>query len=271
MCVFIYICVSNTKQIFTNHTFRPHRPHLLLRFHGSESGEEIFPGAEPSTQQPTSAFEKKNTQTELEIVLICSDNLYIWANYTNSLTWNKAIWEWFPVLTMISRSQWGRYNLHRYIIVYIYMCWFRCLMLLNDAYNGYLGYFKKARAVSAQEHQAVPRPAAVGDFGVPLQILWCIFRGFHGKFRPFWDSIGKYWFVGGFTGIHRDSMGKSMENIGMLGKSWGNLGGFIGILVILEKQKWCQIQCIEEFQLMASLAKLSKLNVNCCSLLYLFG
>ena len=37
----------------------------------------------------------------------------IWANYNNSLTWIKAIWGWFPLLTMISRarSQWGRYNL----------------------------------------------------------------------------------------------------------------------------------------------------------------
>ena len=26
-----------------------------------------------------------------------------WANYNNSLTWIKAIWGWFPLLTMISR------------------------------------------------------------------------------------------------------------------------------------------------------------------------
>ena len=39
---------------------------------------------------------------------------YIRANYNNSLTWNKAIWGWFPWLTMIPvRSQWGRYNLPR--------------------------------------------------------------------------------------------------------------------------------------------------------------
>ena len=46
--------------------------------------------------------------------------IYIWVNYSNSLTWIKAIWGWFPLLTMISsefavRSQWGRYNLPRYI------------------------------------------------------------------------------------------------------------------------------------------------------------
>jgi hypothetical protein len=39
----------------------------------------------------------------------------IWVNYNNSPTWIKAIWGWFPALTMIPvRSQWGRYNLPRY-------------------------------------------------------------------------------------------------------------------------------------------------------------
>ena len=38
----------------------------------------------------------------------------IWVNYNISLTWIKAIWGWFPLLTMIIvRSQWGRYNLPR--------------------------------------------------------------------------------------------------------------------------------------------------------------
>ena len=37
-----------------------------------------------------------------------------WVNYNISPTWIKAIWEWFPLLTMIPvRSQWGRYNLPR--------------------------------------------------------------------------------------------------------------------------------------------------------------
>ena len=47
--------------------------------------------------------------------------IYIWVNYNNSLTWIKAIWGWFPLLTMIPvRSQWGRYNLPRYIYIYPY-------------------------------------------------------------------------------------------------------------------------------------------------------
>ena len=38
----------------------------------------------------------------------------LWVNYKNSLTWIKAIWGWFLLLTMIIvRSQWGRYNLPR--------------------------------------------------------------------------------------------------------------------------------------------------------------
>ena len=42
---------------------------------------------------------------------------WIWVNYNNSLTWIKAIWGWFPLLTMIPvRSQWGRYNLPRWIL-----------------------------------------------------------------------------------------------------------------------------------------------------------
>ena len=41
---------------------------------------------------------------------------WIWVNYNNSQTWIKAIWGWFPLLTMIIvRSQWGRYNLPRWI------------------------------------------------------------------------------------------------------------------------------------------------------------
>ena len=46
--------------------------------------------------------------------------IYIWVNYNISLTWIKAIWGWFPFLTMIPvRSQWGRYNLPSYICIYI--------------------------------------------------------------------------------------------------------------------------------------------------------
>ena len=45
----------------------------------------------------------------------------IWVNYNISLTWIKAIWGWFPLLTMISSEgeQWGRYNLPRNMFVHL--------------------------------------------------------------------------------------------------------------------------------------------------------
>ena len=33
-----------------------------------------------------------------------SFRIIFWANYNNSLTWIKAIWGWFPLLTMISNE-----------------------------------------------------------------------------------------------------------------------------------------------------------------------
>ena len=40
----------------------------------------------------------------------------IWVNYNISQTWIKAIWGSLPLLTMIpARSQWGRYNLLKYM------------------------------------------------------------------------------------------------------------------------------------------------------------
>ena len=44
--------------------------------------------------------------------------IYIWVNYNISLTWIKAIWGWFPLLTMIPvRSQWGRDEIYPDIYV----------------------------------------------------------------------------------------------------------------------------------------------------------
>ena len=50
--------------------------------------------------------------------------IYIYmGNFNISLTWIKAIWGWFPLLTMIIvRSQWGRYNLPRSIYICVYIC-----------------------------------------------------------------------------------------------------------------------------------------------------
>ena len=43
-------------------------------------------------------------------ILIHFTSTFSWENYNISLTWIKAIWGWFPLLTMIprARSQWGR-------------------------------------------------------------------------------------------------------------------------------------------------------------------
>ena len=42
--------------------------------------------------------------------------LHISVNYNSSLTWIKAIWRWFRLLTMIPvRSRWGRYNFPRHM------------------------------------------------------------------------------------------------------------------------------------------------------------
>ena len=50
--------------------------------------------------------------------LLISDSHWFWVNYNISLTWIKAIWGSFPLLTMISSEgeQWGRYNLPRLIL-----------------------------------------------------------------------------------------------------------------------------------------------------------
>ena len=51
-------------------------------------------------------------------------NPLIWVNYNISLIWIKAIWGWFPLLTrIIVRSQWGRYNLPRFMFTNSANCW----------------------------------------------------------------------------------------------------------------------------------------------------
>ena len=48
--------------------------------------------------------------------LMMLETPWFWVNYNNSLNWIKAILGWFLLLTMIIvRSQWGRYNLLRFM------------------------------------------------------------------------------------------------------------------------------------------------------------
>ena len=55
------------------------------------------------------------------------NHTFIWVNCNISLTWIKAIWGWFPLLTIIpgfGRTGFGRYNLHRSIIwLIVDYCW----------------------------------------------------------------------------------------------------------------------------------------------------
>ena len=78
------------------------------------------------------------TNTFIQIIHTCIILYIIWVNYNISLTWIKAIWGWFPLLTMIIvRSQWGRYNLPRYYIYidiheYVWCCENdRCILSAN--------------------------------------------------------------------------------------------------------------------------------------------
>ena len=42
---------------------------------------------------------------------------WIWVNYNNSHTWNKAVVGYFPIRTMIQvTSQWGRYNVPKWMM-----------------------------------------------------------------------------------------------------------------------------------------------------------
>ena len=96
--IYIYILVERTKHVATwFHPFCFTRSISLLCIPGLRFNSPLF-GICNST--------------------VC---VYIWVNYNISQTWIKAILGWFPLLSMIPvRSQWGRYNLPRYI--YIYMC-----------------------------------------------------------------------------------------------------------------------------------------------------
>ena len=76
----------------------PHRGSTTRKFLPSSAVREA------TSLSPTGAWQKTNF----------SSHPMIWANYNNSLTWIKAIWGWFPLLTIVPvRSQWGRYNLPR--------------------------------------------------------------------------------------------------------------------------------------------------------------
>ena len=89
----------------------PHR-HRETNHRSSASESNSLPTETSSCYPVLGGIPKKNRWNSWECQIFLDT---IWVNYNNSLTWNKAILGWFPLLTMIPvRSQWGRYNLPRY-------------------------------------------------------------------------------------------------------------------------------------------------------------
>ena len=48
----------------------------------------------------------------------------IWVSYNISLTWIKAIWGWFPLLTMISSEV--KIAIKKHTCHLLHLCWVRC-------------------------------------------------------------------------------------------------------------------------------------------------
>ena len=68
-------------------------------------------------------YSSRLTITYFHPLFILYIYIYLWVNYHISPTWIKAKMGWFPLLTIIfsEGEQWGRYNLPRYIYIYIYI------------------------------------------------------------------------------------------------------------------------------------------------------
>ena len=70
----------------------------------------------PTRRWASGFFPTKTMGSSLWKKVVNSKTAFFWVNYNISLTWIKAIWGWFPLLTMIPvRSQWGRYNLPSFL------------------------------------------------------------------------------------------------------------------------------------------------------------
>ena len=96
-------------------------PCFLVIFLLPQAGESQgrFPKTEVAMRRLKTAQDKRTVKRhtiEISFGHIASSRHaeYDWANYNNSLTWNKAMLGWFLLLTMIPvRSPWGRYNFPR--------------------------------------------------------------------------------------------------------------------------------------------------------------
>jgi len=118
--------ITNHKPIvycwaLSHFSFAQHRIKLTARLLQS-ADEEVLQDASLHAPEEISARVLSNRRDDEAITtlpigsMVLVYMLTIRVNYNISLTWMKAIWGWFLLLTMIPvRSQWGRYNLPRTI------------------------------------------------------------------------------------------------------------------------------------------------------------
>ena len=116
--------------------------------------------------------------------------IFIWVNYNSSLTWIKAIWGWFPLLTMIIvRSQWGRYNLPRFIIIIRYTYINKYIYMYINIYIYIHFFFGPEVLVAPGDLCRLPsKPGLDGDawsIGIPVM-------GWHPEFSPRLRSYKSY-------------------------------------------------------------------------------
>ena len=100
---------------------------------------------------PSCAVHMEDLERSIEICIYIYIYKYIWAHYDISLTWIKAIWGWFSLLT--NNSKWGRNEgviicpcIYIYYVC-MYVCMYVCIEMSKCGFNrtkaGYLGQVKK--------------------------------------------------------------------------------------------------------------------------------
>ena len=117
VCVYIYIYVCNRYMYTYTHTYMDMYMYIITIYnsHINFSSSLSLPATTAATLPATSRLDGSEGRPLAGIAGIggigCRDlrkkdrrpeDIDIWVNYSNSLTWIKAIWGWFPLLTMIS-------------------------------------------------------------------------------------------------------------------------------------------------------------------------
>ena len=108
--------------------FVQNRREPLIHWHMGHMRKIVFstirPSAAPNGQRIPRGWNTAMVILPYENGFMTTPNMgmsFIWGNYNISQTWIKAIWGWFPLITIIPvRSQWGHYNLPRYgYVIYV--------------------------------------------------------------------------------------------------------------------------------------------------------